>query len=87
MHLNPEKARNQLFTQLDLILTVSEKKLSMETKRDETRLKWGRLMVNAISCYGKLLETHELDLRITALEEQLKEGVLIPHDAEQRTKN
>ena len=82
--MNPEKARTKLFKHLDGILTRSEKKFNRVKKRDEHTLKWGRLMVTAIACYGKLLESHELDLRITALEEQLREGVLIPH--EQRTK-
>ena len=78
--MDPEKVRNRLFKHLDGILTRSEKKFNRVKKRDEQCLKWGRLMVTAIACYGKLLETHELDLRITALEEQLKEGVLIPNE-------
>jgi len=70
--------RKGLFTKLDSVLSVSEKKFRTEKKRDELRLKWGRLMVNAIGVYGRLLDSEELELRVEKLESQIKDGVLIP---------
>jgi hypothetical protein len=72
--------RKGLFTKLDSVLGVSEKKFKSEKKGDGLRLKWGRLMVNAIGVYGRLLDTEELELRVEKLESQIKDGVLIPSE-------
>jgi len=66
--LKPEKTRNGLFTKLNTVLSLSEEKFKVNNKKDETRLKWGRLMVQAIQVYGKLLETVELDQIMTEIE-------------------
>ena len=76
--MNPENARKKLFSKLDTVLKVSEEKFILKTKKDEQRLKWGRLMVQAIQVYGRLLETEELEKRIEKLEEAVREGVVIP---------
>jgi hypothetical protein len=79
--------RKGLFTKLNSVLSVSEKKFKSEKKGDELRLKWGRLMVNAIGVYGRLLDTEELELRVEKLESQIKNGVVIPgEEHKQKTK-
>jgi len=78
--MSETERRNGLFQRLDVVLVTSEKKFKSDKKRDELRLKWGRLLVNAVNSYGKLLETEELELRVEKLEEQLKDGVLIPNE-------
>lgn len=76
--MNPENARKNLFSKLDTVLKVSEKKFKIEQKKDCTRLKWGRLLVQTVQAYGKLLETEELELRVEELEKIVREGVVIP---------
>lgn len=76
--MEPDKARTRLFKYLDNILAVSEEKFSKNKKKDEKRLKWGRLMVYSIQAYGKLLEIEQLEQRVEKLEQQIKEGVVIP---------
>jgi len=72
--LNLEKVRDGLFKSLDSVLRVSEEKFKVNNKKDETRLKWGRLIVNCISAYGKLLETVQLDEMMREIQE-IKEHV------------
>jgi len=78
--LNPEKARKQLFKYLDDCLALSHKKLHANHSKQQLRLSWGRLMVQAIGAYGKLLETEELEQRVKKLEEQIQGGVVIPNE-------
>lgn len=78
--MNEKNRRESLFDKLGVILGVAEKKFRTEKKDDELRLKWGRLMVNAIGVYGRLLDTEELELRVEKLEEQIKNGVVIPNE-------
>ena len=86
-NLNPENRRKALFSCLDTVLTLSMEKFKREKKSDNQRLKWGRLIVNAISVYGRLLETEELEQRVEKLEEQIKNGVVIPgEEHKQKTK-
>jgi len=59
--LNATKEREGLFKRLTTVLDVSQKKFEINNKPDHNRLKWGRLMVQAINTYGKLLETTQLD--------------------------
>lgn len=60
-NLDSEKARTLLFSYLKTVLRVSEKKFLREQKKDYSRLKWGRLLVQGVQAYGKLLETVQLD--------------------------
>jgi len=76
--LKTDKVRKRLFNYLDGILALSHEKFEVNNKKDETRLKWGRLMVQAIGAYGKLLETEELERRVETLEQQIREGLVIP---------
>ena len=46
---------------------------------------WGRLIIQAVSAYGRLLDTEELEERVTELEEKLKDGVLIPNGKQKKT--
>ena len=45
----------------------------------------GRLIIQAVSAYGRLLDTEELEERVTELEEKLKDGVLIPNGKQKKT--
>ena len=72
--LDEKKHRSELFEYLDDILTVAHKKYDMEEKNDDSRLKWGRLMVSAIDSYGTLLKTTELEA-ITRDIELIKEKI------------
>ena len=82
--MNTDKARTQLFQYLDEGLALSHKKLHTKKKDEVTCLKWGRLMVNMISVYGKLMETEELEQRVEKLEEQIKEGLVIPGETHRK---
>lgn len=72
--MDAEKRRKDLFTYLDKILRLSEEKFETDRKRQDLRLKWGRLMVQAIVAYGKLLETVQLDDLMKEIE-QIKQHV------------
>ena len=76
--MNTDKARKQLFKYLDDSLELSHKKLHTKRKDELVCLAWGRFMVNMINAYGKLMETEELEQRVEKLEEQVKDGVVIP---------
>ena len=84
--MNVEKVRNEAIDRLERLLAFAEKKHFTKKKKDEQVLKWGRLVATLSNSLSRFLEPYELDLRLTALEEQLKAGVLIPNDSEQRTK-
>lgn len=86
-NLNVDKARTQLFKYLDEGLALSHKKLHTKRKDEEICLKWGRLMVNMISVYGKLMETEELEQRVLKLEELIKDSVVIPNEQNPKRKN
>lgn len=53
--------KNRLFQYLDLVLDVSQKKFVKKRAKNLHRLKWGRLIVQTVSSYGKLLELTELE--------------------------
>jgi Iap family predicted aminopeptidase len=78
--LKEKEPREHLFEYLDSVLNVSKKKFEMENKLDADRQAWGRLIVNAVNSYGKLLETEELELRVEKLEEAIKDGLVIPSE-------
>lgn len=63
--------KNRLFSHLDVVLDVSQKKFSKKRAKGTDRIKWGRLMVQAIQSYGalfKLIELEDLQKRIEQLE-------------------
>jgi len=60
-NFNTDKLRASLFGHLDNVLKVADEKFHKNKKKDEQRLKWGRLIVQAVNAYGKVLETVELD--------------------------
>ena len=56
---------------------------------DRAKQGWARVLVSAVSTYGGLLKNEELELRVIALEEKLKNSILIPKpqdDGETRRK-
>lgn len=59
--MKQEKEREALFKRLKGVLDIAEEKFSINNKKDHTRMKWGRLMIQAINSYGKLLEATQLD--------------------------
>jgi hypothetical protein len=70
--------RNTLFRVLDGVLSLSHKKIHTEGNSDKAKQGWARVLVSAVSTYGGLLKDEELELRVIALEEKLKNGILIP---------
>jgi len=70
-----KEARTGLFNHLDHVLSVSRIKFDKEKASNGERRAWGRLIVNAVQAYGKLLETsalEELTERLERLEEEVK---------------
>jgi len=59
--LTENKGREELFGYLDTVLRKSEEKFKKNHSAQDLQLKWGRLLVQAIVAYGKLLETVQLD--------------------------
>ena len=72
MKLNKE--RNKLFSYLNGILDVSQKKFSMNNKVDGERRSWARVSIQAINSYGKLLESAQLDQLMKEIE-QIKKHI------------
>lgn len=72
--MNPTETREALFSCLNSVLVVSQKKFKHNHARQELRLKWGRLIVQAVGTYGKLLETVQLDDMMEEIE-AIKEHV------------
>jgi hypothetical protein len=71
--------RKSLFQRLTRNLDYAEKKLYDHKKKDEgMRIRWSNNITKTIAVYGKLMETEELEQRIEKLENQIKDGVLIP---------
>ncbi len=70
--------RNTLFRVLDGVLSLSHKKIHSEGNSDKVKQGWARVLVSAVSTYGGLLKDEELELRVIALEEKLKNSILIP---------
>ena len=78
--MKASKRRKELFSYLDGVLRKSEKIFKKNHSKRQVQLQFGRLLVQAIVAYGKLLETDEHELRILKLEEQIKDGVVIPRE-------
>ena len=78
--MNAKERREQLFQHLTNVLSLAQKKYNLKNgQSDGRKLAWGRLIIQAVSAYGKLLETEDLEQRIIELETKLKDGVLIPN--------
>jgi hypothetical protein len=76
---NTKERRNTLFRVLDGVLSIAHKKIhTPRGNSDRTKLGWARVLVSAVSTYGSLLKDEELELRVIALEEKLKDSILIP---------
>ena len=70
---------------MDTVLKRAEKKYTVKKgQREELKLAWGRLIVQAVQAYGRLLETSELEERIGKLEEKYENGVFIPNEPKQK---
>ena len=73
-----KECRNTLFRVLDGVLSLSHRKIHAEGNSDRAKQGWARVLVSAVSTYGTLLKDEELELRVIALEEKLKNSILIP---------
>jgi len=73
-----KERRNTLFRVLDGVLSMSHKKIHAGGNSDRAKQGWARVLVSAVSTYGGLLKDEELELRVIALEEKLKNSILIP---------
>jgi len=79
-----KERRNTLFRVLDGVLGLAHKKIHAGGNSDRAKQGWARVLVSAVSTYGALLKDEELELRVIALEEKLKNSVLIPKPEEQK---
>ena len=73
-NLNLAEARKRLFSALDHVLQVSQIKFDREKTQNKTRQSWGRLIVQTVNAYGKLLDGVQLDKlekRLAKIEENL----------------
>ena len=73
--------RKKLFQHLDGVLERAEKKTKNKNTKNGDALSWNRIIIQAVSAYGKLLNMEELEQRIESLELKLKDGVVIPNEA------
>jgi hypothetical protein len=73
-----KERRNTLFRVLDSVLSLAHRKIHAEGNSDRAKQGWARVLVSAVSTYGGLLKDEELELRVLALEEKLKNSILIP---------
>ncbi len=81
-----KERRNTLFRVLDGVLSLSHKKIHGAGNSDRAKQGWARVLVSAVSAYGDLLKDEELELRVIALEEKLKNSILIPKPVDNREK-
>ena len=80
-----KERRNTLFRVLDGVLSLAHRKIhTPRGSSDRAKQGWARVLVSAVSTYSGLLKDEELELRVIALEEQLKNSVLIPKPEEQK---
>jgi len=73
-----KERRNTLFRVLDGVLGTAHKKIHNGGNSDRAKQGWARVLVSAVSTYSGLLKDEELELRVIALEEKLKNSILIP---------
>ena len=83
--MDVKERRNQLFQYLNGVLDRAEKKAKSSKTKNGEKLAWNRIIIQAISTYGRLLDTEELEERVAELEEKLKDGVLIPNGKQKKT--
>jgi hypothetical protein len=79
-----KELRNTLFRVLDGVLSTAHKKIHSGGNSDRAKQGWARVLVSAVSTYGGLLKDEELELRVIALEEKLKNSILIPKPEEKK---
>ena len=79
-----KERRNTLFRVLDGVLSLSHRKIHAEGNSDRAKQGWARVLVSAVSTYGGLLKDEELELRVIALEEKLKNSILIPKSEDKK---
>jgi hypothetical protein len=79
-----KERRNTLFRCLDGVLSTAHKKIHAGGNSDRAKQGWARVLVSAVSTYGGLLKDEELELRVIALEEKLKNSILIPKPEEKK---
>jgi hypothetical protein len=79
-----KERRNTLFLVLDGVLSTAHKKIHAGGNSDRAKQGWARVLVSAVSTYGGLLKDEELELRVMALEEKLKNSILIPKTEERK---
>jgi len=72
--------RERLFQELDECLDLFHRKLHRQKQDASEQMGYGRLLLNTINSYAKLLDTEELEVRVEKLESQIKDGVLIPNE-------
>jgi len=66
-----QKLETESFDYLSEVLTVAMEKFRVKNKADPMRLKWGRLIIQAVQVWGQLrnvIEVDELRARVEALE-------------------
>jgi hypothetical protein len=73
-----KERRNTLFRVLDGVLSTAHRKIHAGGNSDRANQGWARVLVSAVSTYGGLLKDEELEFRVIALEEKLKNSILIP---------
>ena len=76
--MDSTERRKKLFQHLTGVLGRAEKKAKNNKTKNGQKLAWNRLIIQAVNAYGRLLETEELEERVSQLEEKLNNGVLIP---------
>ena len=81
--MEAKEQRIKLFQHLDGVLGRAEKKAKNKNLNDAQKQAWNRIIIQAVSAYGKILSTEELEQRVEDLEEKLKTGVLIPNGNKQ----
>jgi hypothetical protein len=80
-----KERRKTLFRCLDGVLSLAHRKIhTPRGSSDRAKQGWARVLVSAVSTYGSLLKDEELELRVIALEEQLKNSILIPKPEDKR---
>ena len=81
-----KERRNTLFRVLDSVLSLSHQKIHTGGNSDRAKQGWARVLVSTVSTYSGLLKDEELELRVIALEEKLKNSILIPKTQDDKSK-
>ena len=81
--MGAKEHRTKLFQHLNGVLGRAEKKVKNKNTKNGDALSWNRLIIQAVNAYGRILENEELEQRVATLEQQLKDGVLIPNGQKQ----